>query len=96
MNAPAGIVKVNKSTTGPIGMEVWPMANTYTEVIRQFHESVRDAIVSYPDLSYAQLAMQFGVSEVTVYTIAAEFGVGRIKTGPKPGWLKKAKEALNG
>jgi hypothetical protein len=40
--------------------------------------------------------MQFGVSEVTVYTIAAEFGVGRIKTGPKPGWLKKAKEALNG
>ena len=66
------------------------MANTYTEVIRQFHESVRDAIVSRPQLSYAQIAEQFGVSEVTVCTIAAAFGVSRIKTGPKPGWLKKA------
>ena len=71
------------------------MATTYEEVVRQFHESVRDAVVSHPDLSYAQIARQFGVSEVTVYTIAAEFGVGRIKTGPKPGWLKKAqKEAV--
>ena len=66
------------------------MRNTYTEVLRRFHESVRDTIVARPDLSYAQIAKQFGVSEVTVYTIAAEFGVGRIKTGPKPGWLKKA------
>jgi transposase len=71
-------------------MEVLPMVNTYAEIIRQFHQSVRDAIVSRPDLSYAQIAKQFGVSEVTVYTIAAEFGVGRIKTGPKPGWLKNA------
>ena len=68
------------------------MATTYEEVVRQFHESVRDAVVSHPDLSYAQIARQFGVSEVTVYTIAAEFGVGRIKTGPKPGWLKKPEE----
>lgn len=66
------------------------MPRTYKEVISQFHHSVRDAIVSRPDLSYAQIAKQFGVSEVTVYAIAAEFGVGRIKTGPKPGWLKKA------
>ena len=68
------------------------MAKTYEEVVRQFHESVRDAVVSHPDLSYAQIARQFGVSEVTVYTIAAEFGVGRIKTGPKPGWLKKTQK----
>jgi transposase len=68
------------------------MAKTYEEVVRQFHESVRDAIVSRPDLSYARIAKQFGVSEVTVYTIAAEFGVGRIKTGPKPGWLKKTQK----
>ena len=61
------------------------MSKTYKEIISQFHESVRDTIVSHPDLSYAQIAKQFGVSEVTVYTIAADFGVGRIKTGPKPG-----------
>jgi transposase len=70
-------------------MEVLPMANTYTEVIKQFHEGVRDTIVSHPELSYVQIAKQVGVSEVTVYTIAAEFGVGRIKTGPKPKVLKK-------
>lgn len=71
------------------------MSQTYKEVIRQFHQSVRDVIVSRPDLSYARIATQFGVSEVTVYTIAAEFGVSRIKTGPKPGWLKKIqKEAV--
>jgi transposase len=68
------------------------MSKTYKEIVRQFHESVRDAVVSRPDLSYAQIAKQFGVSEVTVYTIAAQFGVGRIKTGPKPGWLKKAQK----
>ncbi len=68
------------------------MANTYAEIIRQFHQNVQDTIVSRPDLSYAQIAKQFGVSEVTVYTIAAEFGVSRIKTGPKPGSLKKAKK----
>lgn len=72
------------------------MPKTYKHVIREFHQNVRDAIASRPDLSYAQIAEQFGVSEVTVYTIAVEFGVGRIKTGPKPGWLKKAKEAVNG
>ena len=68
------------------------MSKTYKEIISQFHESVRDTIVSHPDLSYAQIAKQFGVSEVTVYTIAAEFSVGRIKTGPKPGWLKKTQK----
>jgi transposase len=73
-------------------MEVLPMPKTYKHIISQFHESVRDTIVARPDLSYAQIATQFGVSEVTVYTIAAEFGVGRIKTGPKPGWLKKPEE----
>lgn len=72
------------------------MPKTYKHIISQFHESVRDTIVARPDLSYAQIATQFGVSEVTVYTIAAEFAVGRIKTGPKPVWLKKAKEAFNG
>jgi len=61
------------------------MAQTYKQIVRRFHESVRDAIVSRPELSYAEIAKQFGVSELTVCTIAAEFGVSRIRTGPKPG-----------
>lgn len=68
------------------------MAKTYKQIVRQFHKSVRDAIVSHPELSYAEIARQFGVSEVTVCKVAAEFGVGRIKTGPNPGWLKKAQK----
>lgn len=72
------------------------MAKTYKQIVAQFHTSVRDTIVSRPELSYAQIAKHFGISEVTVHNIAIEFGVGRIKTGPKPGWLKKTKEAVNG
>ncbi len=65
------------------------MAKTYREILKQFHESIRDVIVSRPDLSYAQIAKQFGVCELTVLTVAREVGVARVKTGPKPGWLKK-------
>lgn len=72
------------------------MAKTYMQIVTQFRESIRDTIASRPELSYAQIAKQFGISEVTVHNIAAEFGVGRIKTGPKPSWLKKAREAVNG
>ena len=60
------------------------MAQTYKQLVRQFRDSVRDTIVCRPDLSYRQIAKQFGISEVTVCTIAAEFGVSRIRTGPKP------------
>jgi hypothetical protein len=70
------------------------MAETYTHIMERFRESVRDTIVSRPELSYAQIAKQFGISEVTVHNIAVGFGVRRIKTGPKPGWLKKSKEAV--
>jgi hypothetical protein len=72
------------------------MAKTYTQIVTQFRTQVRDTIVSHPELSYARIAKQFGISEVTVHKIAVEFGVGRIKTGPKPGWLRKSKEAVNG
>ncbi len=68
------------------------MAKTYTQIITQFRTQVRDVIVARPDLSYAQIAEQFGISEVTVHNIAVAFGAARIKTGPKPGWLKKVKE----
>ena len=65
------------------------MAITYKEALRAFHESVRDAIIIRPDLSYERIGKQFGISDVTVYNIAARFGVSRIKTGPKPRWLKR-------
>jgi transposase len=70
------------------------MPKTYKHIMGRFREGVRDAIVSCPELSYAQIAKQFGISEVTVHNIAVEFGVGRIKTGPKPGWLKKAQKEV--
>jgi hypothetical protein len=68
------------------------MAKTYKQIVTQFRTQVRDFIVARPELSYVQIAKQFGISEVTVHNIAVEFGVGRIKTGPKPGWLKKVKD----
>lgn len=68
------------------------MAQIYKQIVRQFRDRVRDTIVSHPELSYAEIAKQFGVSDVTVCSIAAEFGVGRIKTGPKPRWLKQVQK----
>jgi hypothetical protein len=68
------------------------MAQTYKRIVTQFRTQVRDTIVSRPDLSYVQIAKQFGISEVTVHNIAVELGVCRIKTGPKPGWLKNAQK----
>lgn len=70
------------------------MAKTYEQIVTQFRTQVRNLIVARPELSYAQIAKQFGISEVTVHKIAIEFGVRRIKTGPKPGWLRKSKEAV--
>jgi len=70
------------------------MTKTYKQIVTQFRIQVRDTIISRPELSYAQIAKRFGISEVTVHNIAVEFGVGRIKTGPKPRWLRKAKEEV--
>lgn len=70
------------------------MPKTYKHVIKEFHTTVRDTIVSRPEMSYSQIAKQFGISEFTVHNIAVEFGVGRIKTGPKPGWLKNAQREV--
>lgn len=74
------------------------MAQTYKQIVRQFRDRVRDTIVCRPELAYAEIAKQFGISEVTVHNIAVEFGVGRIKTGPKPGWLKQVQkeDLING
>lgn len=70
------------------------MAKTYKQIVTQFRTQVRNIIVARPELSYAQIAKQFGISEVTVHNIAIEFGVGRIKTGPKPRWLKKTQRGV--
>ena len=70
------------------------MSKTHKQVIQEFYESVRDEIVSNPSASYAAIGKQFGICKLTVYSIAAEFGVGRIKTGPKPGYIKKIQKQV--
>jgi len=71
------------------------MPQTLREVIRaahlEFDLEVKDAIVAHPDLSYRDIGKIFGVSYDLVQQVAKEFGLKR-KTGPKPGWLKKAEE----
>jgi hypothetical protein len=60
----------------------------------KFDLEVRDMIVSRPDLPYRDIGRVFGVSYDVVQRVAKDFGPKR-KTGPKPGWLKKAqKEAV--
>jgi hypothetical protein len=73
------------------------MPQTLEETIRaalsKFDLEVRDMIVSRTDLPYRDIGRVFGVSYDVVQRIAREFSLKR-KTGPKPGWLKKAKEEV--
>ena len=71
------------------------MPQTLREAIRaalsKFDLEVRDMIVSRPDLPYRDIGRVFGVSYDVVQRVAKDFGLKR-KTGPKPGWLKKAQK----
>ncbi len=69
------------------------MPQTLKETIRaaqsKFDLEVRDMVVSRPDLPYRHIGRVFGVSYDVVQRVAKDFGLKR-RTGPKPGWLKKA------
>jgi hypothetical protein len=71
------------------------MPQTLKETIRaaqsKFDLEVRDMIVSRPDLPYRDIGRVFGASYDVVQRVAKDFGLNR-KTGPKPGWLKKAQK----
>jgi len=71
------------------------MPQTLKETIRaaqaKFDLEVRDMIVSRPDLPYRDIGRVFGVSYDVVQRVAKDFALKR-KTGPKPGWLKKAQK----
>jgi hypothetical protein len=71
------------------------MPQTLKETIRaaqsKFDLEVRDMIVSRPDLPYRDIGRVFGVSYDVVQRVAKDFSLKR-KTGPKPGWLKKAQK----
>jgi len=58
---------------------------------QRFDLEVRDMVVSRPDLPYRDIGRVFGVSCDVVQRVAKDFGLKR-KTGPKPGWLKKAQK----
>ena len=73
------------------------MPQTLKETIRaaqsKFDSEVRDMIVSRPDLPYRDIGRVFGASYDVVQRVVKDFGLKR-KTGPKPGWLRKAQKGV--
>jgi hypothetical protein len=59
------------------------MPVTLREMRDEFRQQIRQAITSRGDLSYAEIGAMFGVTSMTVWGVAREYGLRR-KRGPKP------------
>ena len=59
------------------------MPQSLSELLRDFRKRITDAILTYPDLTYRDIAQRFGVSVITVKRLARKAGVKR-RRGPRP------------
>jgi hypothetical protein len=59
------------------------MPATLTEIRERFRRKIREVIASRADLTYAEIGAMFGVTSMTVWGVAHEYGLRR-KRGPKP------------
>ena len=72
------------------------LRNTLKTARLGFDTRLAEVLIGRPDLSYAQIEKEFGISETVIRRVMKQFNIGSRKRGPKPGWLKKSKEAVNG
>jgi hypothetical protein len=72
------------------------LKNTLKTARWQFDTRLAEVLIGRPDLNYNQIEKDFGISETVIRRVMKQFGIEARKRGPKPGWLKKAKEAVNG
>ncbi|GEM_PF-3835691 len=59
------------------------MPLTLAAIKERFRRQIRKVVASRPDLSYAEIGVMFGVTSMTVWSVAREYGLRR-KRGPKP------------
>ena len=59
------------------------MQATLTEIREHFRRKIREVIASRADLTYTEIGAMFGVTSMTVWGVAHEYGLRR-KRGLKP------------
>ena len=59
------------------------MPVTLREMRERFRRQIREVIAARADLTYAEIGALFGVTSMTVWSVAHEYGLRR-KRGPKP------------
>lgn len=58
----------------------------------QFDTRLAEVLIARPELRYAEIEKDFGISETVIRRVMKLFNIGARKRGPKPGWLKKAQK----
>ncbi len=53
------------------------MPHSLCEVLQDFHDRIKETILTRPEMTYRQIAARFGVSAVTVKRIARKAGLRR-------------------
>lgn len=59
------------------------MPLTLAGIKERFRRQIREVVASRPDLTYTQIGAIFGVTSMTVWSVARYYGLRR-KRGPKP------------
>jgi hypothetical protein len=72
------------------------LRNTLKTARLGFDTRLAEVLIGRPDLSYAQIEKEFGISETVIRRVMKQFNIGARKRGPKPSLLKKSKEVVNG
>ena len=70
------------------------LKNTLKKARLGFDTRLAEVLIGRPDLSYAQIEKEFGISETVIRRVMKQFNIATRKRGPKPGWLKKSKEVV--
>lgn len=54
-----------------------------------FDTPLAEVLIARPDLSYAEIEKDFGISETVIRRVTKQFNIGARKRGPKPGKPQK-------
>jgi len=68
------------------------LKNTLKTARLGFDTRLAEVLIGRPDLSYAQIEEEFGISETVIRRVMKQFNIGARKRGPK---VKKSQEVVN-
>lgn len=60
------------------------LKNTLKTVRLSFDARLAEVLIARPDLPYAQIQKEFGISETVIRRVMKQFSIGARKRGPKP------------